>query len=208
MHNMKKQLVALLALAFLAFSTSNAQEKVKKEVDKVKTETKDAAGKDVKVKKEDDKVVLKGEGMGKDLVYPYTATYSSQFAPGVPAHGKLILDMWKAWDDGALDRQSSWVADSITLQLPTGDMIRGKEAFMRESKAYRDQFATVKSSVEAWMPIKSIDRNEDWVLIWGIEEHADKTGKVEKQMLHEVWGINKDGKITYMRQYTAVPPKQ
>lgn len=206
---MKKQLFALLALAFVAYGTANAQEtKVKKEPDKVKTETKDAAGKDVKMKKEDDKMVIKGEGVGKDLVYPYTATYSSQFSPGAPAHAKLILDMWKAWDDNAFERVASWVADTVTLELPTGDVIKGKEAFLRESKAHRDQFTTVKSSVEAWMPIKSIDRNEDWMLIWGVEENTDKDGKPSKQRLHEVWGINKDGKITYVRQYTSQVPRQ
>jgi hypothetical protein len=206
---MKKQRSILLVLAFVAFGTSSAQEtKVKKEPDKVKTETKDAAGKDVKVKKEDDKVVLKGEGMGKDLVYPYTATYSSQFAPGVPAHAKLVLDMWKDWDDNALDRHAAFVSDTILFHSPSGEAIRGKDSFMVQSRRYRGSLTTVKSSIEAWVPLKSIDRNEDVVLVWGREEITDKDGRPTSRMLHEVWGINKDGKVTYIRQYTAVPPKQ
>lgn len=194
---------------FSITATAFAQEtKVKKEDDKLKAKTTTADGKETKVKVEDDKMVIKGDGVGKNLVYPYQATYSSQFAPGTPAHGKMVLDMWKAWDDGALDRQVDWVADTITLHLPNGDVVKGKDAFMTTSKQYRGMFTTMKSTVEAWMTTKSLDRNTDWVLIWGDEESTDKDGKKTVQRLHEVWGINKDGKISYMRQYTAQLPKQ
>lgn len=200
---MKKLFIVALTMTFAVCSTQAQETKIKKEDDKLKA--KPAA---MKVKKEDDKLKVKGEGVGKNLVYPYKATYSSQFVPGSPAQAKLILDMWKDWDDNQVDRQAALIADSITMELPNGTVLKGKETFISESKQHRSLFTTVKSTVEAWMPMKSVDRNEDWVLIWGTEESTDKEGKVTTQRLHEVWGFNKDGKISYVRQYNAQMPKQ
>jgi hypothetical protein len=207
---MKKLFITALALTLLCMgSTASAQEtKVKKEDNKLKAKTTAADGKESKVKVEDDKMVIKSEDMGQNMVYPYKATYSSQFAPGAPAHSKLILDMWKAWDDNAFDRVMAHVADTVMQELPDGTVIKGKENFFNTGKQYRDRYATVKSTVEAWMPVKSLDRNEDFVLVWGSEEDTDKDGKVTTTRFHEVWGLNKDGKIIFMRQYASQPIKQ
>ena len=200
---MKKLFIVALTMAFAAYS-SNAQEtKIKKEDDKLKA--KPAA---MKVKKDDNKLKMKAEGMDQNLVYPYKATYSSRFVPGSPSQAKLILEMWKDWDDNQVDRQAASIADSITMELPNGHVLKGKETFISESRQHRSNFTTVKSTVEAWMPIQSVDRNEDWVLIWGVEESTDKEGKVTTQRLHELWGFNKDGKISYVRQYQAQMPKK
>jgi hypothetical protein len=198
---MKKLLITALSLAVLAFSSSAQETKVKKEDDKVKAKQTSANDKDMKVK-------IKGEGMGQDMVYPYQATYSSQFAPGSPAHAKLILDMWKAWDDNAFDRIETYLADTVRQELSSGMVVTGKENMLKMGKDYRDKFTTVKSTVEAWMPTRSIDRGQDFVLIWGTEEDTDKDGKVTTTRFHEVWGINKDGKIDYMRQYSSQVPKE
>jgi hypothetical protein len=194
---------------FSITTTAFAQEtKVKKEDNKLKAKTTAADGKESKIKVEDDKMVIKSDNVGQNLVYPYKATYSSQFAPGAPAHAKTILDMWKAWDDNAFDRVMAHVADTVLQELPDGTVIKGKENFFNAGKQYRDRFATAKSTVEAWMPVKSLDRNEDFVLVWGSEEDTDKDGKVTTTRFHEVWGLNKDGKIIFMRQYASQPVKQ
>ena len=40
------------------------------------------------------------------MSYPYTANYSSDFKMGNPAHAKMILELWKDWDDNAFDRHN------------------------------------------------------------------------------------------------------
>lgn len=200
---MKKLFIVALSMVFAAYCSQAQETKIKKEDDKLKAKP---AG--MKVKKEDNKLKVKGEGVGKNLIYPYKAEYSSEFALGQPAHAKLILDMWKDWDDNMVDRQAAALADTIMMELPNGNVLKGKQTFIQESKQHRSNFTMVKSTVEAWVPMKSVDRNEDWVLIWGVEESTDKEGKVTKQRLHEVWGINKDGKVSYIRQYTAQLPKE
>jgi hypothetical protein len=138
---MKKLLRAALMLSLFSITTTAfAQEtKVKKEDNKLKAKTTAADGKESKIKVEDDKMVIKSDNVGQNLVYPYKATYSSQFAPGAPAHAKTILDMWKAWDDNAFDRVMAHVADTVLQELPDGTVIKGKENFFNAGKQYRDR---------------------------------------------------------------------
>ena len=192
---MKRLLIILLAsLALPLFLTAQ---------DKVKTKTKDAEGKVTKMKDKGN-MDMKGDMMD----YPYKPEYSSKFQLGNPAHGKLILDMWKDWDDNQLDRHADAISDTIVMQTSGGELIKGKDAFLSTGKQQRNSITTAKSGVEVWLPLKSVDRNENWVAIWGHEDDTDKDGKVTSQMIHEIWRINKDGKIDFYRQYTAKPVMQ
>jgi hypothetical protein len=60
------------------------------------------------------------------------------------------------------------------------------------------------------MAVKSTDKNEDWVLIWGMETDTHKNGKIDSVNLQETWRINKDGKADLLMQYMrpAAPPKK
>lgn len=204
-----KQLIPLcLFVIFLVCSNSShgQQVKMKSEPGKVKAKANTGA-KEAKVKKEDDKIIVRGEGVGKEMVYPYTAEYSSQFVPGSPAQGKLVLDMWKAWDDNAYERGAAYFADTAVMELPDGQVLRGKDSIMVAMRRYRSALVTAKSTIEAWTPLKSLDRNENWVVVWGSEEDTDQNGKVSSIRYHEVWRFNKDGKVYYVRQYTTPMPK-
>ncbi len=64
---------------------------------------------------------------------------------------------------------------------------------------------SAKSTIHAQVPLKSTDKNEDWVAIWGTETDTWADGKVETRDLHEIWQINKDGKVAVMRQFSAKP---
>ncbi len=135
---------------------------------------------------------------------PYKANYSSKFKMGNQKYANMILDMWKDWDDNMLDRHD-YLADTVTGYFPDGSVVKGKAAFIESGKKYRSGFTTVKSVVHAWVPLRSEDRNEDAVCIWGDEEDTTPDGKTTKSSLHEVWFFNKDGKISAMRQWTAKP---
>jgi hypothetical protein len=79
---------------------------------------------------------------------------------------------------------------------------------MEGAKKYRGGMTSAKSIIHAWVPLKSTDTNENWVAIWGSETDTWPDGKVETSEIHEIWRINKDGKIDMMRQFTAKPTKQ
>ena len=58
--------------------------------------------------------------------------------------------------------------------------------------------------------IESIDKNENWVCVWGMETDTDKKGKVDSSYLQETWRFNKDGKADLFYQFraAATPPKK
>ncbi|MEO6734480.1 MAG: hypothetical protein ABIN01_24890 [Ferruginibacter sp.] len=133
---------------------------------------------------------------------PYKATVSSSFTIGKAAYSKMILDLWKDWDDNNFERHD-YIADSLVMMFPDGMVVKGKQQNQEAAKKYRSKFTTVKSVVHAWVPLSSTDTKEDAVCIWGTEEDTLPDGKVEKNDLHEVWWFNKDGKIIRMRQWAA-----
>lgn len=202
---MKKLFFVALSVAFVSLSGYAQQAKIKKEDDKMKAKSAAMNDQEMKNKMDRDKMKMKGDDM--NIMYPYKAEYSSQFAIGSSRYAKMVLDMWKDWDDNNLAHSNDWVADTIMYEAPNGQVTRGKDNFNKMGQEFRDRFTKVKSTVEAFMPVKAVDRNEDFVLVWGTEEDTDKDGKVTTQRLHEIWGINKDGKISYLRQYTSPVPK-
>ena len=141
---------------------------------------------------------------------PYQATYSSQFVMGDPANSKLVLEMWKDYDDNAFERHENMFADTAMIFLADGQVVKGRDNMTAGAKQYRSSFASVKSEVHAYMSLKSVDHNENWVAIWGTEQDTDKNGKTTAVELHEIWRLNKDGKVDMIRQFTrkAEPMKE
>lgn len=148
-----------------------------------------------------------GGGGGAEAALPYMAEYSSKFTIGNQEHARMVLKAWKDYDDNMLDNSASIFADTVMFQTPGGQVIRGKDSMMMALKQYRGQFSGVKSTVDAWVPMHSTDKNEDWVLIWGTENDTNASGTTPT-VLHEIWRINRDGKIDFVRQYAAKSPVQ
>jgi hypothetical protein len=139
---------------------------------------------------------------------PYQATYSSNFKIGNQKYAAMVLDLWKDWDDNNFDRHQ-YMADTVTMYLPDGSVTKGLAANLAGAKKYRGSLKSAKSIVYAWVPLVSVDKNEDAICVWGEEEDVMADGTVDKKTLHEVWFFNKDGKVASMRQWSAkLPPNQ
>lgn len=139
----------------------------------------------------------------------YSATYSSNFTMGDPKNSEALLAVWKAFDDGNLAGSKSYMADSLFIYTADGNAITGtRDSVLAHVQQYRDMFSAVKSTVHAIFPAHSVDKNEDWVLIWGTEVDTDKkTGKVDSVNLQETWRM-KNGKfdLLYQHMRPAGPP--
>ena len=81
-------------------------------------------------------------------------------------------------------------------------MVGTRDSALAGAKQYRGMYSTVKSTVHAITPLRSTDKNEDWVCIWGTEVHT-MNGKTDSVQLQETWRFNKDGKVSLLYQYAA-----
>lgn len=140
---------------------------------------------------------------------PYKARLTTKFSIGSPQYSKIILNLWKDWDNGTLQNFAPLMADDITAVFPDGTVEKGKEKLLNAATEYRSQFETIKSEIITYTTLKLNDgSNSNVVLIWGEEQGKKKDGSEHKMSLHEVWMFDKNGKISYIQQYAGVPPKE
>jgi hypothetical protein len=208
---MKRLLITSCLFLFLLIGNkiiAQDKEKIKDDKTKVKgDDTKEKYKEDkTKIKDGNGKMKMKNDGMNSTMSYPYTAGYSSNFVMGNPAHARMVLDLWKDWDDNAFDRHD-YFADTVVMYLPDGSVVKGKAANLEGAKKYRGSMTSAKSTIDAWIPLRSVDKKEDWVALWGTETDTWPDGKTETRNIQEVWRINRDGKVDLMRQFTGVPAK-
>lgn len=141
------------------------------------------------------------------VTYPYQVTYSSQFEKSDDSNSQMILALWKDFDNNTLDNSKDKFADTVTMYMPGFDMIAvSPDSALSSTKAYRSTFSKVESRIAAVTAIKSTDKNEDWVLVWGTEVHTNKKNVTDSVHLQETWRINKNGKIDFMMQYMRNSP--
>ena len=139
------------------------------------------------------------------VTYPYEIAYSSQFEIGDQEQAKKILEIWKSWDNGDLASTKDHFADSVTMNFADGSVMKGtRDSAMASGQAYRNSFKSVSSRVSAIIPLKSTDKNENWVCVWGTETHTDMKGKVDSVHFQETWRMNSAGKTDFVYQYARV----
>jgi hypothetical protein len=142
---------------------------------------------------------------------PYEVQYSSKFVMGNPKYAENVLTMWKDFDNGNLSAHKDFFADTVTALLSSGArMHSSRDSVIASIQKYRNSLAAAVDRVDAVTAVRSTDKNEDWVLIWGMETDTYKNGKIDSVNLQETWRINKDGKADLLLQYArpAAPPKK
>ncbi len=147
--------------------------------------------------------------MVKSIQSPYDITYSSKFEIDDPKNAESLLAIWKSYDNGNLSAARDLFADTIDAQLGDGSTMRlQRDTMLAAVQAARNSFNSALDVVAAITAVKSTDRNEHWVLIWGTETDTYKNGKVDSVHLQETWRFNQDGKADRVLQYRrpATPP--
>jgi hypothetical protein len=144
-----------------------------------------------------------------DVKYPYEILNSSKFEMADPKYGQMVLELWKDWDNGNLSNHKDYFADSVEMNFADGSSIHSvRDSVTTSAQAYRNSFAKAESRVFSITALRSIDKDENWGLVWGMEIDTDKKGKVDSFYLQEAWRFNKAGKTDLMYQYkqNAPPP--
>jgi hypothetical protein len=139
------------------------------------------------------------------VTYPYPVVFS-KFQIGDANQAKMLLEIWKDWDNGNLMNHKDYFADSLAMFIADGPPMMGKrDSVLASAQNYRNTYTTVQSSIDAIVPLHSVDSSQNFVAVWGLERHTDKNGKMDSVYLQEVWRLNKDNKFDLMYQYNSIP---
>jgi hypothetical protein len=144
--------------------------------------------------------------MMRPIQSPYPIMYSSSFAMDEPKNAESVLAFWKAYDAGDFSSSKDFFADTFDVHLSSGFHMRtSRDSSIAGVKAHRSGFVSVASDVNAIMAVKSTDKNEHWVLIWGIEKDIPKKGKADSVFFQETWRFNAAGKADLMYSFAQQP---
>ncbi|HEY6978319.1 MAG TPA: hypothetical protein VH396_18605 [Chitinophagaceae bacterium] len=139
-----------------------------------------------------------GGAMPVDL--PYKMQYSN-WTMGDPQNLKIILDMYKNWEDNKLDAAAAAFADSTYYDLANGNMaVTTKQNILDSFKVWRGMSGSLSSDVITGLSLHSPDKNEDWVLTWSLNRWTSKDGKTDSSYSNDNWQL-KNGKIAYMTSF-------
>lgn len=160
--------------------------------------------------KETSSVIAK-DTMSMAIQSPYPIGYSANFTMGNPKNAENLLLFWKDWETGNLSAHNNFFADTVTIFFSDGNSIHAsKDSVLAGAQRERNMLTSAVTTVDAVMPIKSVDKNENWALIWGKEVDTYKNGKKDSTHIQETWRFNKDGKADLFYQFkaAAAPPKK
>ncbi|MBA4198307.1 MAG: hypothetical protein C0459_12215 [Chitinophaga sp.] len=139
------------------------------------------------------------------VTLPYPILYSSEFEIGDKKFAKLVLDIWKDYDNNTIKNSAALFADTTRFYDASGRMVKGKDSIISIIDTYRNSIASVKEDVSAIVVLKPKGKDETWVCVWGKEVDAMKDGKKDSVFLQESWMFNKDEKVANIYQYATKP---
>ncbi|MCB0776255.1 MAG: hypothetical protein KDB99_08030 [Chitinophagaceae bacterium] len=169
-----------------------------------------AAGTILYACKDEKKADAGGGGMeNKTVTLPLNPTYSSSFEMGNQEYAAMIVQgSWKDWSDNKLENMKNWLADTVVAFHSDNSMIKGADSLMAGWMRARAKYSSSIDTINAVMAVRSIDKKEDWVLVWATAIDTKLDGTVDTVGLQETWRINKDGKADLLLQYDRAKRKE
>ncbi len=151
----------------------------------------------------------KEEPAASTVTLPYTAGYSSQFNDKVSDQDLLlVLNSYKYWETGDMNAVAGTLADSVRFEGSDGTRYSGAKAGLVDMwTKHRDSISTVQIMMDAWTKDHSIDKNDDYVLVWYKEIDTYKSGRVDSAYFADINQV-KNGKISWFSQYKQALTKK
>jgi hypothetical protein len=140
--------------------------------------------------------------------FPYPIQYSGNFSIGGIVHAMIVLDLWKDFDNNTLDNGTKVFAEQVRMDFADGtNFIGNRNDFMDVMKGQRKTFSSFKSTIDAIVCLHPAGKNEYWGNVWGHQTGVTTAGVTSTVMINENWMFDEDGKVSYIRQFSAVPQK-
>ena len=145
----------------------------------------------------DIKLKIKDEvdGAVKARKYLYTPSYSNKWAIDDSTKSNVIMKFLDRWEHNNIDSSffSNWVYYKYTWEK--------NASMLSKLKQERDKFAQWKIVVSSIAPLKSTDRNENWVAVYGSVNKKDFKGNASVTNFTQWYKVDKDLKISFLKEF-------
>lgn len=147
-----------------------------------------------------------GNGADANYPFPYPINYSASFTIGPLGNAQVVLDLWKDFDNNTLDSGTHVFADEVRMDFADGTSFSGgRDAFMDVMKQQRKTFKAFYSYIDAVVSLAPLGKPETWACVWGKQVSETQDYVHNEVLINENWMFNADGKVSYIRQFSAVP---
>jgi len=140
-------------------------------------------------------------------VMAYEAEYSSKFSLADETYSAIVLDLWKDFEESNFERNVVYFAEDLVIEFADGQVFTGRDLIIKSAQEHRKSLKDYKPTLLSFISLRSDDRDENWVAVWGEDSFTDDKGETVKTGIHEIWRFNNEGKIDFMKQYTVEPKK-
>jgi hypothetical protein len=141
--------------------------------------------------------------------YAYKAEYSPEFSMGDAGHSKMVLDLYKMWEDGKIDDMRPLLADSVFIDIYDGNKFNNTlDSFINFAKQVRTMYKSTRPVFDTWMPVHHKESGEDYVLVWNRDYSTSSDDKSDSIRVHAYFQI-KNNKVrgwSEFQQKLAPPP--
>jgi hypothetical protein len=115
------------------------------------------------------------------------------FQLGSEKSSQVVLDATNAYNSNDSEKELSYYSEE--MQKKTGD-------FNKKWHAYAKKLNDVPLAI---LPIKITGSTDEYVFLQSKEERETIDGSKQTMNLFEIFGVNKEGKISYFNQYSSIP---
>jgi hypothetical protein len=142
------------------------------------------------------------------VTMPYTPEYVTLTDDVSDANLLVVLNSYKAWENGDVPGIRAALADSVTYQSWSGFEFNGTgDSLTSLWKLSRDSLSSATIKMAAWRKQHSVEKNEDWISVWYEEVDKYKMGKVDSAFYQDD-NLVVNGKIRVYSQHKQFLPKK
>jgi len=101
----------------------------------------------------------------------------------------------KSWENNSID--TSLLSNFVYFK----NNWEKKESIMDNLRIELNNFAKWKFSVSSIIPVKSIDRNENWVIVYGTLNKRDFKDNMTAINFTQWYKVNKENRIEFFKEF-------
>jgi len=117
---------------------------------------------------------------------------------GDPANTSLILDVYRAWDNGNTDSMAMYFSDSAVYDFPDGTRTLTTSKTVESTfRKWRHEYTKTSNIPFSVISLYNKDFNQHWVIAWTWNKWRYTDGKKDSALYCDNWRI-REGKITYL----------